>query len=260
MKNSPLLSIFILIIFLGSCNNDPIIDGPIDIDIEDEFNVLLWETLGENERAFSLNIETILSNSCENAEIEYTLYNQPDEIFVTVKDIINDHCAAGTFPATANVSLGTLSADEYDLDINLKNVIPNKGKLIVTNEYYEITISDLNGIIIPNKRLYKIPENTIWGYVAYEDATGEIPHDNFKNDLSNLASTTSLTAGNYGYFNIEPNNSILLSENLPQSHIKPFIFNFTGSESQLEDLRATYNDANFPGMAFKIYTSTGKVF
>ena len=261
MKNSALalLNIFTLIILFGSCTKDPVV-GPVNIDIEDEFNVLLWESLSENERAFNLNIETILSNSCENAEIEYTQYSQPEGIFVTVKDIINDHCTAGTFPAKANVPIGVLTVDEYDLDINLKNVIPNKGKLLVTNDYYEITISDPNGIIIPNNRLYKIPENSIWGYVAYEDASGEVPHDNFMAELNDVTNSISPTPGNYGYFNIEQNNSILLSDNLSQLHIKPFIFKYDGTDNQLENLRATYNSSNFPGMAFKIYTSTGKVF
>ena len=74
MKNSALalLSIFIFISLFGSCTKEPVV-GPINIDIEDEFNILLWETLSENERGFHLNIETILANSCENAEIEYRL-------------------------------------------------------------------------------------------------------------------------------------------------------------------------------------------
>ena len=61
MKNSALtlLSIFTLIILFGSCNKDTI-DGPVNIDIDDEFNILLWETLSETEREFNLNIETRL--------------------------------------------------------------------------------------------------------------------------------------------------------------------------------------------------------
>jgi len=257
MKNSAILSFFIFLFLLSSCKDEPI-DGPVNIDVEDEFSVHLWEALDGNDRKFHLNIETILAKSCENAEIEYTQYNQQEGIFVTVSDIINDHCTQGTFSAKANIPVGNLAVKEHDLDINLKNVIPNVGKLIVTNDYYEIKIDELNGIVIPNNKLYKVPENTIWGYVAYDDATGEIPNDNFMDELNNMTSPFTATSGYYGYFEIEQNSSVQVFNDLSKVHVKPFVFKYSGPISQLEDLRDTYDSSNFPGVDFKIYLSTGE--
>ena len=258
MKNSAILSFFICILLLGSCKDDPVV-GPVDINIEDEFNVLLWENLDNNNRTFNINLETILANSCENAEIEYTQFNQSQGIFLTVNDIINDHCTLGSFPAKASVSVGALTNTNYDVDINLKNVIPNTGNLTVTNDYYEISIDNPNGIIIPNNRLYKVPENTIWGYVAYEDAAGEIPYDNFIGELNNLTTSSFATKGYYGYFEIKENNEVQILQSLAQNHVQHFIFKFNGESNDLENLKTTYQ-TNFPNMEFKIYTSKGEEF
>lgn len=258
MNNSAILSCFIFLFFLASCNPDPV-TGPVNIDVDDEFNVLLWEKLNPDDRTFHLNIETILANSCEDAEIEYTQVNQSQGIFLTVNDIINDHCAVGSFPAKANVDVGSLSSTDYDVDINLKNVVPNTGKLTVTDLYYEINIEEPNGIVIPNNRLYKVPENAIWGYVAYEDATGEVPYDNFIGDLNNITTSFFATKGYYGYFEITENNSIEIPHDLPHSFVQPFIYNFNGESNDLENLINTYQ-TNYPNMEFKILTSKGEEF
>ena len=258
MNNSAILSFFFCILLLGSCKTDPVV-GPVNIDIEDEFNVLLWEKLGDNERTFFVNLETILANSCEDAEIEYTQINQSQGIFLTVNDIINDHCALGSFPAKANVDVGPLANTDYDVDINLKNVIPNTGKLTVTNDYYEINIDEPNGILIPNNRLYKVPENTIWGYVAYEDATGEVPHDDFIGELNNITTSFFATKGWYGYFEIKENNNVQVAHDLAHNYVQPFIYRYNGESNDLENLSNTFQ-ANYPNMAFKIFTSKGEEF
>ena len=148
---------------------------------------------------------------------------------------------------------------DYDIDINLKNIIPNIGTLIVTDDYYEINIDEPNGILIPNNRLYKVPENTIWGYVAYDDATGEIPYDDFKGELNTITSSLIATKGWYGYFEIKENNEVQVANNLANNFVQPFIFKYNGESNELEDLKNSYQ-TNFPNMEFKIFTSKGEEF
>ena len=250
--------IFLLMFFTIGCKDDPIVDD-VNINIEDEFKVIPWETLDGDSRTFHLNVETIKSESCENTTIDVAPSTVGSDISFTIHAVPEPDCPAPIFVANANVEIGLLNFQSYDLIISLKNVIQNKGTLDVTGDYYDLKMTDLNGIVLPEKRLYKVPQNSIWGYIAYDDNGSSTVADNFVSEVSDLSDGLEYIDGFYGYFSSLNNELTILNKNFSQNSIRTFGFAFDGDSADLESILETYRTQNL-GVEFKIYTSLGEEF
>ena len=191
LKSTSIVAIVFLLIFTFGCKDEPIVED-VNITIEDEFKILLWESLEGNNRSFNLNVETIKSESCENTLIDVAPSIAGNSISFTIHDIPEADCPAPIFIADANVEIGSLDSQSYEMIISLKNVIQNQGTLMVESDYYELKMKELNGIVVPEKRLYKVPQNTIWGYIASDNSNADSVADGFLDEL-NAVSYTHLT-------------------------------------------------------------------
>lgn len=257
MNRSAILGVvFILLLLVGGCKDDPINNEP-NVSIEEEFKILLWEKLSPTGSSFHLNIETIKSNSCENTTIDVAPSAAVSNISITIHDIPVPDCPAPIFPATAEVELGNMSEEVYEVQISLKNVVHNEGTMTVTPDFYEVKMKELNGIIVPQKRLNKIPTNTIWGYVTYSESSLDVVAEDFISEISAIATGRTYEDGYYGYFSVDNNKITILNNNITLNVNESFGFNYSGDYTQLINILSNYRSQN-SGMEFKIYTSTGE--
>jgi len=258
MKRSALFGVLLTLFLLTwSCKDDPSGDN-VNIAIQDEFKILLWENLHSNFRSFQLKIETIESNFCENTLIETNTSTENGFIAVVINEISENSCSSSIYPATSEFEIGALVNNEYDLFVSLKEVIYNYGKLIVEDQYFELEMNSLDGIVVPNERLYKVPLNTIWGYVASDGGNLNLVYDEFLNELNNITSDRIFNDGHYGYFSSEDNELTILSEEISQNNHKSFGFGYDGNSNEVINMLDAFR-THYPNASFKIFTSKGEV-
>lgn len=256
MYRIAILGMLLMFLFTVGCKDNTVVEEP-NVSVEKEFRIIPWEALDGNDRAFQINIETILNESCEHTIIDVLPTFGNNDISISIRNIPTPDCLAPIFPATSENMIGTLQSPNYDLEISLKDVIHNDGELFVEDNYYEIKMENLDGIVIPNTRLYKIPENTIWGYVAYADNASEDIANDFVNEIEGTTSVREFEDGFYGYFSIDNNKPTILSEEITQSFDQTFGLGFSGDNVLLTDILSNYR-AQYPDLVFKIFTSKGE--
>lgn len=256
LKSTSIVTIVFLLIFTFGCKDNQI-DEEVNVTIDDEFKIFLWEVLEENDRSFNLKVETIKSESCENTLIDVAPSITEENISFTIHDIPEPDCPAPIFIANANVEIGLLNSSSYEVIISLKNVIQNEGTLSVESDYYELKMKELNGIIVPEKRLYKIPQNTIWGYIASDNSNADSVSDGFIVELDNVSEDQDYTDGYYGYFSVENNYLTILKQNISQGTVRTFGFSYDGDNSELMNILSDYR-SQYPDVDFKIFTSKGE--
>jgi hypothetical protein len=259
LKSTSRVAIVFLLIFTFGCKDDQIVED-VNVTIESEFKILFWESLEENNRSFNLNVETIKLESCENTLIDVAPSIVGSNILFTIHDIPEPDCPTPIFIANADIEIGTLGFPQvFEMIISLKNVIQNEGILAVDSDYYELEMKELNGIVVPETRLYKVPQNTIWGYIATDNSNADLIADGFLDEVVSVSNDQDYIDGYYGYFSAENNELTILKQNISQSSVRTFGFSYDGDTADLVDILANYRSQH-ANVEFKIFTSKGEEF
>lgn len=254
----------LLVLLLASCSKDDTSGENVVFDIEDEFHLNLKEELGLAEnRNLLFEISSIREFDCENYLLNAAVNRVTEgRISIAVTELIEPmDCIVGQAPATAEVSVSELNQKEYLLNVALVNQIENEGILRVFPDYYELTIQQENGIQLPYPRLQRIPNQSIWGYVAYEDAHLDMANA-LVEDLRELIEFPYFTPGNYGHFLLKDSGELELKESDfdANKQQQTFLFQVKGS---MEEFRQKVEDTYCPlyqdQIDLKIYTAEGDV-
>jgi hypothetical protein len=256
------LSILLLTVTLASCNLDSLNDPIVVAEVNDEFHIDLWENLSPFGNSFIFNIQTIVEYECENYTIDFNMVPKFREVSISLNDIQEPaDCEAGFNTAHAAISLGTLSAGFYELNVDLKNTVFNQGQLTVSKESYLIEMEDAKGIDFLRRELFRIPENTIWGYISY-DNTAEAIADDFILQLEGITQAKALGKGYYGYFSIENDNSdqIILPHPPAAYGYKAFLLHFDGQDNEILDLVGQFRSDHGQAIQINLTNHQGRVF
>jgi len=249
--------VMLLMIFQIGCKDDNLKDDT-NVSIENEFRINIWENLSEDTRTFQINIETIKSESCENDLIDVASTFFGNDIVLDIHDYPTADCTYAAFPATASFEVGSLPSNDFDLEINLKEVVQNRGILTVSDNSYQIQMDAQDGISIPVKKLFRVPQNTIWGFVKYNLSTENDIAEDFISDIKGMASLREFIDGNYGYFSVSDNQLSIANIGGGNSHLrKEFGFEYQGDDAELLDVLNDFRSTH-PALEFKIFTSKGK--
>ncbi|MEN0046255.1 MAG: hypothetical protein AAF806_04245, partial [Bacteroidota bacterium] len=138
-------------------------------DLDDEFEIEMRELLGEEQRTLILLLETIHEQECENQSIKTSLNKESDHFVLNIEEITKPQpreCIRERTTAEGTASLGEIGGGVYELEINLKSEVINRGKLLVSQEKYEVLMDSDFGFFLPYPVLRRIPAGTIWGYIA----------------------------------------------------------------------------------------------
>ena len=258
-RNSYWRMIVVAVLACSGCVTD---DNGKDVvvQVDEEFRINLNELLGTNRQLF-FELESVEDEQCLNSSIDLSVIPQPDKItlnLIGIKAAVD--CNPGIAPASSNINAGGINNGVYDFLIVIGNTVENEGKLTVSNTKYELNMYTTDGIIITNKVLFRIPNLTIWGYVAYDDEllVGAAPA-NFITDIENIAQPHQLIPGYYGNFDLQPNGEMTLKSPPLKSHHQNFMYHFGGTDEELKAILQNYR-ASFSNdiMKMVIYTSTGK--
>jgi len=243
-------ALFLLVTLLigTGCDLDSLTDPIVITEVEDEFNVSMWEVLDSTGRQLEFRIETIKELNCENAEISYSFLREGNYLELRFNEIVEpEDCNPGIGRAEATAVAGRLEDRIYDVEIDLQETIINEGRLSVDPVRYALNMESQDGIRIDQTTLHRVPRNAIWGYISFPDSLAQeafAAQDQLENSLREL----DLNPGYYGYFTLA--NNTLGIRNAPKDgnlisfiydrsgqtfgSIKPMITAFRGRGLQLE--------------------------
>lgn len=261
------LVVLSLILSLSYCSKEDADDQNVIVNIEDDFYIDLWEDLEADGREFFILVETINHQTCSNYELEYNVSSSNLTTYQRITLALTDltppaDCIDVIAPAKAKIPIGSLAPGSYNFRINLKDAIVNNGQLVVSEEEYKLEMITDNGFELKRSELKRIPNQTIWGFVAYDDFSDQAAADDFIQVLSEMNSIVDIdnregySAGYYGYFSLAQQELELLNEDIAERYTIPFIFSHEEDlTSVMEHIDATCSDS--PTLNIKLYTDKG---
>lgn len=244
----------------STCKLESIQDPIIVTNIEKEFYINLWEELYPNSRQLRIDIQSLKKQDCLNYTIAYDWEASDKKFSLSINNIVPPgDCLPGVAPAHTEVSVGDLTPKFYNMDIVLDETVINEGQLTVDEGSYTLQMETEEGIIIPEKTLRRVPDNSAWGFVAYQNTTDQMAASHLLSDLEEQGEAMDLREGKYGYFSFL-DNKLLVSGAPAQGQVSSFIINYSGDEKSLEELANNFRDLHTGSVTLKIFTASGQEY
>ena len=252
----------LLLFCCNACDLESLDEPIIVTNVEKEFNIDLWEQLGANSRSVQLLIETIAQEDCTNYSIAHQINRNNVTLDVSLNEIMAPQdCNEGQGPALATVNLGELSNGFYSLNIDLKNTVFSKGQIVIREKEITVNMNSEEGIRFIRTSILRVPENFIWGYVAFTNPADASIATAFEQDLAQTSTEIRMENGYYGPFSINAQEKLFIP-GLPyqDDQLETFYFESFSSNAVLQEqvdvYRSTYGDA----IEIKLFNDKGKVF
>jgi len=260
MTQINIINILLLaLILLSGCQGSK--DDPNEIiAISDELKVEMWEGLGNEEREFMLRISTVSNLDCHNFQLAYSLTRPNGHVILSINNIIEPaDCEPGVGPAKSVAVVGPFENGIHDIEINLQNSdIVNKGRLFTFNDRYELDMETDHGIVLTDEPLFRVPQETYWGYLGYEDATlATAINNDFFTALGTLSNQENYNAGDYGYFKINDDQTLQIEVEKTFELQSNFIFKLNASETELREIIQNIRSNYSSDVELKVFSSAG---
>jgi hypothetical protein len=229
-----LVNIFLVLplLFSAGCVNDP---DTVREEINSPVNIRMMEKIPG--RTFSLLCATEEEYHCMNYSLNRYVQTAGRTISVLFTDVsLSGFCLTALGPATAEINLGKLSPGEYSLQFTIKNTFFETA-LTVTEHSYFINDQSAEWIKIKTPGLNKIPANTVWGYIGYNEDSLKATADLFIDSLKSIGAVEgNFNEGYYHYFSVDSAGNIIPPLNLGHRNLMPFLFRYSGSEEELKNV------------------------
>jgi hypothetical protein len=254
------LYLSILCIALIQCDNGDGKDPILIADVEKEFDVKLWEVLKPTERYLQLQISTIKDKDCLNYGIDQNIKQNGPNLELNINKVLPPElCQRGIGPAKAILDLKTLTQGRYNLTVNLGKVVPSKGSITVTSSAYSFYMPEQYGFRLQKTILNRVPEQTIWGYVAYSEGN-KAAADQFLQELVKISRDAGLDKGYYGYFEVNESNALEFPTLNIDKPILSFARNYIDTDPKLEALIKNFRSKYPQALLISANNNLGKVF
>lgn len=253
-------SIVISVLLLG-CKNELQDDPVIVADVDNEFVVDMQETFTPMERPLQFKLQSLLNQSCQNYSIEFDLKVYDNRIILKMQELIppaQGECELGNAPAISIAEAGVMAKGYFDLQINIQNDVINRGRLIVDNTSYRIDLESNIGITIPELVLNKIPKQTIFGCISYNNEGMKVPANTLLKVMQEQTNTQLLPDGYYGYFKVKGNEIFASSKRTSDGSVHYFQANYTDLatiKQTIQQYRSQYTDQ----LKLSFFTTEGDV-
>lgn len=251
--------LFFLMTGLIGCRTEPT-EPVIIVSLDDEFEVGLWENLARDASSLSLNIATIKAVECENTAIDLEVRSSP-KIVLTLNGIIPpNNCIEAAVPAQGIANIGYLPEGEHSFQINLEGTtVKNTGNLTVSKESYELNMDTYNGFKLLHKTLMRVPEQTIWGVVNFNNRPQvQTAAQSLVEEIAEISRNKNYSEGYYGHFLIDEKNEITIDQSTVFPNSKPFIFEYKGEINSIQNLLDSYRTEYGENMDIQLLTWEGQ--
>ncbi len=244
------------LIFFGSCTG--LNSKEVIVDVDKEFTVQPWERLDEFGGGLQLNVATLKNEECGGTGINYDARTIGNKVKVTLLNLTTPLNCATVAPARDTIKMPAMQANTtYDLEINLKDVVTNSGKLIVEDGKFTLNMVNENGIIMQSKQVLRVPQNAFWGVIANDGGSDRLVTQ-MLDSLKMVATPISMTSGDYGYFSVDNGRlSVKSSIILTKSNQQAVLFRVNNKAAFTNLIQ---NFRSNPALEMWLLTSEGKVF
>lgn len=230
-------------------------------NIKSDVQIKLFEYIDSTKRDFYLLCYTKDTYECMNYGIGHIVDKSSNKVSIDFQGIVKPYmCATALGPATASINLGTLAqgATPFEFSVEGKST---QASLENSQAYYEMTLTSPQSLSLFYQRLYKVPENTIWGWVGYHAETTAALAQSLTDSLQTLgAYDVELTEGQYGYFSINEEAQMVAPQNHGYNFILPFVFGYEQNEKELGRLLKRFGEREGSKLKIVVYTSKGNTF
>jgi hypothetical protein len=260
MKQKFTLFLFFLLTLLG-CNRNSLPYGDDTIfNGKAEFSIDLFEQRDDanGTPVFGLWVESMEVFDCDN----YLIVSEKEQNLGHIKIMLRgiekpQNCNAKTAKARVFIPIGNLADGEYQLEINLRDAISNKGKLSVAQGKYSLDLPDPKGIVIGNYFVQAMPDQLFWGYIEtpIEQATQQA--NALLADLKNLSTTVALPTGFYSYFTVSGSGTVFFNPVFsPTMNHVVFVRKMTTNPTEISKTLQIYRSGSQP-LVLKCYSTSG---
>ena len=250
--------LFTLLLVWSGCQSDESIPDVV-VNIDPSFSIEMKETLDTIQQKFGIVAQSVEDQDCLNYGIAYSFDRLNGVISVSLNDLVPPaDCIPGNGPALSEILVGYLVNGIFQIELNIKNTVKNLGSLQVSDESYVLEMESMDGILVKSSTLHRIPAQTIWGYVNYEESDYEIPALEFIQEIEELCEPVSLEQGEYYHFMINASDEVIISGQPEAPYPNSFIYRYTGTKQSLKDVLENFR-SDFPeSLNMKIFTASGE--
>ncbi len=248
MKKTIFLVQILIVLGFCACDVTSLGDPVVIAEVEDEFELEIWENLYPESRNLTFLIKSIIElEDCSNYKVENTYFISGNKIHLSIKDIVKpSDCDPGKAPAGADAELASLAPGIYGLRIDLKSTVVNEGQVIFSEDEYSVQMYTENGIRFNRDRLRRVPEDITWGYINYSLAGDEAAAQAFLDRLGSLVEPRDVPDGYYGYFTKE-GTSLTIQQQPESEKVISFMYNLTDQMAgEVKSLVTEYR-TQYPG-------------
>lgn len=245
---------------LVGCKLESLQDPIIVTNIEKAYYINLWEELYPNSRNLRIDVQSIKNQDCINYTVDYKWNATASQFDLSINDIVAPaDCQPGIGPANTKIDVGDLESQIFKMNIGLDETVINEGQLVVSGESYTLQMDTEEGIIIPEKILRRVPTESVWGFVAFQNNQDQTAAEDLLTQLNDLGTAIDLKEGKYGYFSFL--DSKLLVSGAPENgQVSSFIIQYDGEEKTIKEMVERFRSTHNGSVTLKVLTSTGQVF
>lgn len=245
---------------LVGCKLESLQDPIIVTNIEKEFYINLWEELYPNSRNLRIDLQSIKNQDCLNYTIDYKWEAASNQFDLSINDITAPgDCLPGIGPATAKIGVGDLENQFFKMKIGLGETVVNEGQLLVNTESYTLQMDTEEGIIIPEKVLRRVPNHSVWGFVAYQNSADQSTASDLLEELRTFGTPITLTEGKYGYFSFL-DDKLLVSGAPETGQVSSFIIEYEGDQKVIKEAVDNFRANHSGSVSLRVLTATGDIF
>lgn len=256
MKMRCTLMLFAIgLLLLQSCSG--LKSKEVIVDVDKEFTLQPWETLDASGGGLQFNVATLKNEECGGAKIDFGIVPQGNKITLTLKSLKYPTTCSSVAPARDTAFMPTMSTNTtYDLSINLKDIVVNKGKLRVEDGKFTIEMTSEDGIVVSSKQVLRVPQNAFWAILANDSGNDKVATQ-MLDSLKTIATPISVVNGDYGYFSLDNGRLSVKSSAIFTKTVQQAVLfrlnNKAALPNVLQNFRAT-------GLEMWLKTSEGKEY
>jgi hypothetical protein len=246
---------------LGCDDAKEVLVNPPPEAINSAINLTSIENLDPIAPTFELRCLTDSLYDCINYQIDFLLDTNADTFDLAFTEISRPGvCLSGNAPAFAIVNLGSLANGTYQFPVTVNNVVA-AADLVVTDSTIEIIGGDSTWTNFLRPVLRRVPDNTIWGQVGYNEVSALGSANSFFDSLVSIGAVAeTLSTGSYGYFYFDaggaPDSILELGPSIGTTSRIPYVYTYTGDTASLHNLITAYaNQGNV--VEVNVITSEG---